>query len=220
MNPTNPSHSKVKHIPLNQHKAAAGLASLANVVAAGNQSTAVQADPVAKTALGVLQAAVSQGQQALNNKLAAIQAHQTAIKALKIHFGAAGDALRSYEAAINILADGDGSVINQAGLLARAEKTPAAALGEVTVVHSKLGKAATEAIVYWPTVPGATSYAIEVNFTPSNPTGPFTALGSGTSRRRTITAPAPGAQFLCRVAAARSDGSQSAWSAPILVTAR
>jgi hypothetical protein len=90
----------------------------------------------------------------------------------------------------------------------------------VLVVHSKLGKLPTEAVVSWPKVDGATSFAIEVNWTPATPAGPWAALNSGSGRRRVITAPAPAAQFLVRIAGIKSDGTQSPWSNPILVTAR
>ena len=220
MNPTNPSHSTVKHVPLNQHKVAAGVAAVNNVITAGNQSAAVQGSPVAKAALGVLQLAAGNTQTALTTKLTVVQEHQTATKALTISFSNLGDSLRSYEAAVNVLAGGDGSVINGAGLLTRAAKPPAAALGTVPVLYTKLGKLPGEAIVSWPEVDRATSFAIEVNPTPATPAGPWTALNSGSSRRRVITAPAPGAQLLARVAAVQSDGTQSPWCTPILVTAR
>jgi hypothetical protein len=88
----------------------------------------------------------------------------------------------------------------------------------VAVVHSKPWKHPMEAQLTWPRAPGATGYAIEVNYTPQNPTGPWTALISGTGRRRIVKATAPGAQLLARVAALGSDGAQSDWSDPILVT--
>ena len=220
MNPTNPSHSTVKHVPLNPHKVAAGVAAVNNVVNAGNQSAAVQGSPVAKATLGALQAAAGNTQVALTAKLAVVQEHQTATKTLNLSFSNLGDSLRSYEASINVLANGDGAVINGAGLLTRAAKPPTAALGEVPVLHTKLGKLPGEAIVSWPKVDRATSFAIEINTTPATPAGPWTALNTGSSRRRVITAPAPGAQLLARVAAVQSDGTQSPWCTPILVTAR
>jgi hypothetical protein len=45
-------------------------------------------------------------------------------------------------------------------------------------------------------------------------------LQPGTSHRRVITAPAPGAQFLVQIAAIGSDGTQSAWCEPYLATAK
>ena len=48
----------------------------------------------------------------------------------------------------------------------------------------------------------------------------WTAIGSGTGRRWTITAPTPGAQFLVRVASLGPHGEQAAWSTAILATAR
>jgi hypothetical protein len=110
-------------------------------------------------------------------------------------------------------------VINKAGLLSRDQKTPAAALGKVTVVHTKPGKHPTEAILSWPAGPGATGYAIEVNFTPQNPTGTWVGLTSGSSRRRVVKGPTPGCQFLARVASLGSDGTQGDWYDAVLATA-
>jgi hypothetical protein len=54
-------------------------------------------------------------------------------------------------------------------------------LGKVSVLHRKPGKHSAESILSWPAAPGATGgYAIEVNYTPQNPQGPWTALTSGT----------------------------------------
>ena len=83
-----------------------------------------------------------------------------------------------------------------------------------------VGKALKEAVLHWPAVAGATSYAIQVNWTPAAPAGPWVALASGTSRRRVVTAPTAGAQFLAQVAGIASDGTQSEWCDAILVTAK
>jgi hypothetical protein len=76
-----------------------------------------------------------------------------------------------------------------------------------------------EAIVSWPAAPGATGYAIEVNFTPQAPNAVWTALTSGTGRRRVVKAPAPQAQLLVRVASLGSGGTQAEWSDPAMATA-
>jgi hypothetical protein len=220
MNPSNPSRSTVKHTPLNPHKVAAGLAACNTIVTAGTQCAAVQSSPVAKSALGVLQAAAGTGQTALAAKLNAAQTHETAIKTLTINYSTLGDALRSYEASVNVLANGDGSIINAAGLLTRADKPPPAALGTVPELHSKPGKLQSEAILSWPKVAGATSFALQINTTPATPAGPWTALNSGSSRRRVITGPGPASQLLARVAAVAADGTQSPWCNPILVTTK
>jgi hypothetical protein len=220
MDPSNPSHSSVKHTVLSEHQAAASLATVSNIVRSASQCAAVQGSLVAKAALDDLQAAAGTGQTALADKLEAIQTHQTATKTLTLAFDGLSDALRTFEAAVNGLAAGNGATISEAGLLTRGDKVPHAPLGMVTDVHAKPGKLPAEAIVSWPEIPGATSYAIQVNFTPATPEGPWTALNAGTGRRRVITAPAAEAQFLVRVAAQRSDGTQSPWSNAILVTAR
>jgi hypothetical protein len=129
-------------------------------------------------------------------------------------------ALAVYEAVIEQLARGDASIIAAAGLPSRGPKAPPAALGEMGVVRTRQGALPAQAVLTWPEVTGATSYAIELNPTPQSPAGPWNALGSGSRRRRLVSGPAPGAQILARVAALGSNGTQSAWSDPVLVTLR
>jgi hypothetical protein len=220
MSNPNPTHSTVKHTPLNVHKASAGLDALQAILVAGASSPDVQNSPLAKQAFTDLQGAVGALGTSLTNKLNLATALMAAVKALKVDFLAAEVAERTYEAAVNSIAKGDAAVITKAGLQARAQKTPPAALGTVKDLRSKPGKEVKQSILTWPEVAGATSYAVQVNFTPGNPTGPYTAIGSGSSRRRVVTAPAQGAQFLAQVAAIASDGTQSAWCEPILATAK
>jgi hypothetical protein len=68
-------------------------------------------------------------------------------------------------------------------------------------------------------VAGATGYAIELNFTPQNPGGPWFAVTPGSRRKRAVKGPGPGAQFLARIASLGGNGEQAEWSDPILVTA-
>jgi hypothetical protein len=210
----------VKHTPLNVHKAADGVQKIEAMIAAGTASPDVQGSPVTKQALADVGTAVAPVAATISVKENAIATLNGARKSLTKQFTALEIVTRTYETAVNSLAAGDGAVIAKAGCLTRDQKTPKAALAEVTGVTSKLGKAAKEAVVSWPKVPGATSYALQANFTPATPAGPFTPLPSGSSYRRTITAPAPGAQFLVQIAAVASDGTQSAWCPPYLVTAK
>jgi hypothetical protein len=197
------------------------LSAAANTCSAGAQCTEVQNDPVAKQALGALQTATTTAQGSLTRRQALAQALLAAIQTLGNDFDVVRTTLGTYEMAVNSLANGDAAIINAAGLLSRLQKPPPAALGKVSVVHSKLGKHLGEAIVSWPAGPGATSYAIEVNFTatPQNPAGTWTALASGTGRRRVVKAPTPGAEFQVRVASIGSDGTQSEWSDTATATA-
>ena len=64
----------------------------------------------------------------------------------------------------------------------------------------------------------ATGYAIEVNYTPADPTGPWTAPKPGAGRRRVVKTPVPASQLLVRVAALDSHGTQTDWSDAILAT--
>ena len=128
--------------------------------------------------------------------------------------------LRVYECAVAGVTDGNAATIAAAGLEPRDAATPRAALGSVTEVQGKPGEREREAILAWPAAKGATGYAVEVSFTPESPDGTWTALANGLRRRRVITAPAPRAKLLARVAAVDAQGTRSAWSPPILVTAR
>ena len=213
--------STVKRTPLSIHKAAASVQTLQAVVNAGTSNTAVQGSPLAKQALTSLQAVLATASTTVSTKANNLNALTASRKALVTNFTDLEAQTRTYESAINVLADGDPAAITAAGLLARNQKTPAAALGAmVKDVRSTLGKAVKEAVLHWPAVAGATTYALQVNWTPATPTAAYTALPFGSSRRRVILAPTQGAQFLVQIAAVSSDGTQSAWSDPYLATAR
>ena len=130
------------------------------------------------------------------------------------------DLLQTYEHAVEAIAHGDAAVITDAGLVSREAGGVSLALDRVAEVHSAPGKLLGETIVTWSKGPGATSYAIEVNYNPHDPASPWVALKSGTKRRRAIKTPAPGAQILVRVASLDGSGTQSDWSDSILATAR
>jgi hypothetical protein len=127
-------------------------------------------------------------------------------------------AVRNYEAAVRVLANGDAKVISMAGLLSRDYGRPRAPVGMVAVVHQKPGRHPMEGILDWPAAPGATWYAVEVNYTPEKPAGPWIALVPSAGRRRVVTATTPGGRLLARVASLGSDGTQSDWSDAVLVT--
>jgi len=214
-----PNQATVRRSLLQGKTVAACLSTLDNTCTAGGASPEVQGSVVTSQALTTLQKAVTSAHTSLTNRQSLAQALLAAIKVLKLDFDAVKVALRTYEAAVGALANGNAGVINRAGLLSRDQKAPPAALAKVASVRTKPGKRTMEAIVTWPAAPGATGYAIEVNVTPQTPTGPWVALTSGTGRRRTIKGPAPGAQFLVKVASLGSDGTQADWSDPILATA-
>jgi hypothetical protein len=216
----NPTNTTVRHTPLSKNRAPEGAATLDKVCAAGAQCAQVQGDPLCKQALTVLQGKTTTLHASVSTKEQAAQTLLAAAKVMGIDLADAGEALVNYEGAVRTVAAGDGSIINAAGLLSRPVKTPEAALAVVENVTGKKGKESAQGIVHWPATAGATSYALQVNFTPQTAGSPYTALGSGTRRNRVVKAPAPGAQFLAQVAAIASDGTQSAWSDAILVTAR
>jgi hypothetical protein len=209
----------VRHTKLGRKSVAAGLEKLDAMCAAGAQCAAVQASPICKLALEALQAAVAAGHAAYAAVLDALTEYRAATKALLTSLGRTDASLRLYERAVDGLAGGDAAIITAAGLPARDARTPPAALGAVTAVLGRPGKLPAQAILAWPPVKGATAYALEVSFTVDGLDGPWTAPVILRRRRRRVTAPAPRAQLLARVAAVDAHGTQSAWSPPILVTA-
>jgi hypothetical protein len=217
---TNPNRATVKHTPLTNAKVSKGVSTLNAIVGSGTQSADVQSSPIAKQALSNLQTASNTLAASVATKVSLGNAFAAAIRAMGVNVVAAATALRTYESAVNTMAEGNAAIITAAGLLARDESTPKSALGLVTGVHQKLGKLSTEAILMWPKVPGATGYAIQVNMTPATPAGPWTSVASGSSRKRVLNGPGPASQFLARVAAVASNGTQTDWSTPILVVTR
>lgn len=200
-------------------KEAAALKIWESVCGAGAQCAEVQADPVASQALTKLKDAVTTANKTLTIRIDAGLAVTLAIKNLRGDYRAVENAARIYQSAVAAVANGDDKIINKSGLKAHIPADSPLPLGKVSTVRSKPGKDSAEAILTWPAGPGATGYAIEVNFTPQNPAGPWMALIPGTGRRRTVKAPAPGAQFLARVASLGSGGTQSEWSDPVLCVA-
>jgi len=218
--PMNPSQVTVRHTPLKKGKVDAGATTLDKIVTTGAQSAAVQNDPLCKQALANLQGKTATVHTSIAAKKQAAQTLDSASMTLKLDYGAARSALVTYEEGVRVLANGDASIIAGAGLLTRDMSPPEPQLAVVVEVIGKKGKLAAEGVVKWPEVAGATSYAVQVNFTPQTPSSAYTALGTATRRTRVVKAPTAGAQFLVQVAAVASDGTQSAWSDAILVTAR
>jgi hypothetical protein len=210
----------VRHTKLGRKPVAAGLTRLDAMCAAGAECPEVQASPMGVVALESLTTMVAATHAAFAAVLTAITVDRAASKAVQRAFGAAVASVLVYERTVIGVAGGDAAIIAASGLLPRGLYTPPAALGTVTALRGRPGKRAAQAKLSWPAVKGATGYAVEVSFTPEGLDGPWTALGNGSRRSRVVTAPAPGAQLLARVAAVAGDGTQSDWSPPILVTAR
>ncbi len=218
----NPDYATVRHTPLARKTTAEVLSIISGICTTAAQSPDVLASPSALQALTNLQKATTGAQTGFTARQSLAAALIAAIKALALEAVVLKVALEAYEASVNSIAGGNAAIITRAGLLARDEKTPPAPLGVVTGVYTKPGKLVGEGILGWPAAPGATSYAIEVNYTPQSATPTWVALSSGTSRKRVLTAPSPvpASQFLARVAALGSDGTQSAWSGPVMVITR
>ena len=215
----NPKPATVQRTVTEVTKEVEGLTLLQAVCDAGKQCQDVQNSPFCLQALTGLQAAVTTADGSLTDKMKLATALVAAIKVMHEDYHLVLLAARSYESAVAGIAKGSAVIINKAGLKARLPVSTTTALGKVTLLFTKAGKHSAEAILSWRAGPGATGYALEVNFTPQSPSGPWTALTSGTGRRRTVKGPTPGGQFLARVASLGSGGTQSEWSDPILCTA-
>src|SRR5580692_3864004 len=150
----NPEHCKVRPIVVTPRKAADGIVKLQNVCRSGANCAAVQSAPVAKEALAELSTRVGKAQGALTARLGLATSLAEAIKTLGKDFGAAMSKLRTYEAAVNAFAAGDGSLIGKAGLATREPRASKPALGVVTTVEWTAGKHPGEAILTWPAVSG------------------------------------------------------------------
>jgi len=220
-NPPDPVTSTVKRGTLDGKKVADALAVINTTCNAGSACPEVQADPIASAALNELKVKLGDATTCVTTKKKIDQDRKTAGQNVSNSFKEVKISLGMYETAVVVVAGGDASVINKAGLEARPE-APAATppVQQVPKVTSTLGKAAQQAVLRWPQPPGADHYEVEVNFTPQNPTGPYTSLGTCSRRHKLVTAPAAGAQFLARICAIASDGTRAPWSASILATAR
>ena len=213
-------HAVVRATRLARRSMAAALIDVEAICAAGEQSPEVQASPLCLFALAELKAAVVAARAAYTAYLDAIKAARAATEALHSAFRVVESSIRVYERSIEGLAHADPAIITRAGLLARDVAPPAAALGEMTTPAGKPGRLEAEVLLSWPAVKGARGYAVELSFTPESPDAPWTPLLLGSRLRRVIKAPSRRAQVLVRVAAVNAHGVQSAWSPPILVTAR
>jgi hypothetical protein len=213
--------SVVRHTAIAHKARAESLVKLDAMCAAGAQCPEVQASPMAVITLESVQASVAVAHASVTTEQDDATKYRASTQALRVDFAAMDGALRLYERAVGTLANGDAAIIAEAGLPSRLLYTPRSALGEMTAVTGKPGTREAEARLSWPAVKGATGYAVEVCFAPDSLDGPsWTALANSNRRTRVIKAPARGAQILARVAPVRGDGTQSAWSAPILVTSR
>jgi hypothetical protein len=215
---SNPNNATVQSAVARGTKEAEALKIWGVVCDAGAQCAEVQASPVATGALADLKTAVGNAGGSLAVRISAGLTLDAAIKTLRADYGLLGSAVRTYLAAVAGVAKGNAAIINKAGLKAHIRSTTPVPLDKVSVVHTQVGKHSMESILTWPPGPGATGYAIEVNVTPSNPAGPWTALTSGTGRRRIVKGPTPGCQILARVASLGTGGEQSDWSDPVLCT--
>jgi hypothetical protein len=210
----------VRHTRLARRAMAPAIEKLDALCTAGAQCPEVQASPVALLALQDLQAGVGTTHVLVAALQNAILEDRAATKAVGGAFARVEADLRVYERIIDDLAGGDAAILAGAGLLSRDEHTPRSALGDVTELVGKPGTRPAVAILSWPAAKGARGYAVEVCFTPDSPDGPWTALAHGRRLTHVVTAPAPRAPFLARVAAVDRNGNRSAWSPEILVTAR
>jgi len=216
--PKKPVGAKVKRGAINHKKASDQITLYAATCTQGATCAAVTGSTVCNAALTGLTAATAAAKAALTSHGALLLSYRTSAKTLSDALAALGKAGTTYMNAVDDVAQGNPTVITNAGLVSRDGVTRVTSAAVPENVHSEVGKASMEAILGWDVAAGAGAYRLRVNFTPTDPTK-WQELSSGTSRRRTVTAPTPGAQFLASVASIGSE-APSDWSAPVMVTAR
>ncbi len=59
-----------------------------------------------------------------------------------------------------------------------------------------------------------------MNFTSTDPAGPYTTLTAAANQSRAVTAPTPGLMFVARVTAVGHDGTKAAPSPAVIVIGR
>jgi hypothetical protein len=188
------------------------------VCTAGASCAAVGASPLASAALDGLKAANVAMRAALVSRNALLVLYRAQCKTVLTAKATLGVATSTYMTAVDNVAGGDAAIITSAGLPAHVEQPAVLTVSWPLKLRSAQGKQSREAIVQFAAAPGASAYKLRVNFTPNDPTK-WEEQSAGASRRRTVTAPTPAAQFLVSVASIGSD-STSDWSDPIMATAR
>jgi hypothetical protein len=210
---------RVKRSVINGAKKAADrLTILDAVLTKGAASAAVSGSPPASAALSGLKTSTGKAKTSLALHGSLLLQTRAAGKVSQADMTDVEQKATTYMNAVDDLALGDAVIITDAGLTPRDGTAHVTSAAKVTTVNHEMGKESCQAVCSWPPAAGAGAYALRVNFTPADPTK-WQDLPTGTSRRRTIVAPTPGAQFLFSVAAIGTEGP-SAWSDPIMVTAR
>jgi hypothetical protein len=188
---------------------------------AGDACRQVQESQAAKRSLGRLRKALAAARGSLDRKRSVAAELEATSLRLKIERELAVSACRVYEDMVGRASGGDAARINEAGLASSEDQPPTIAIPrKVTGLRGKAGKHAREAMLSWDGMRGATGYAVQVKYAPDVPESPWVAPAIGNRRAyRLVTAVAPHARFLARVAAVDNDGALAEWSDPILVTA-
>jgi hypothetical protein len=217
-NGTNTPKSAVNRTAVTRQKIGDRVNTLDAVCTAAASSAVVSASPVASAALDALKTANAAMRAALVSRNALLVSYRAQCKTVLTAAATLGKATTTYMTAVDDVAAGDAALITSAGLPARVELPAVLTVSWPLKLRSEMGKQSREAIVQWAVAPGAAAYKLRVNFTPGDPTK-WEEQSAGASRRRTVTAPTPAAQFLVSVASIGSD-STSEWSDPIMATAR
>jgi hypothetical protein len=211
--------ARVKRSAVNRHqKAAVRVALIDGVCTKAAACAVVTNSPVASAALAALKTSNGNAKTSLALHASLLLQAKAAGKAAISDIADVEAKATTYMNAVDDIALGDATIITDAGLTVRDETPQASTAAKVTVVKFEPGKESKEAIVSWPPSVGAGAYALRVNFTPTDPTK-WQDMPTTTSRRRTIVAPTPAAQFLVMVAAIGNEGP-SDWSDAVMVTAR
>lgn len=212
------SKASVKKGAVSRSKVADRIVLIEGMCTTASSSKEVAASPTATAALVDLKAKAGTAKTSLGLLQTARNTWRAQSKSTRKELAALDKAAGTYMNAVDDLADGDATVITRAGCVAREGQARVSSAARPEKIVGEPGHEQREAVVSWPRAAGAGAYKLRVNFTPADPAR-WEVLSEGTSRRRTIVAPASGAQFLVQVASIGSENA-SEWSDPVMVTAR
>ena len=215
---SNTPRSLVNRGALTRQKVGDRVNTLDAVCAAGAGCPAVTASPLASAALDGVKAAAVAARAAMVSRNALLVSYRAQCKIANTAIATLDKAASAYMTAVDDIAVGDAAIITSAGLPARTEQPAVTTPSLPLRLRSAPGKQSRDATVQWDPAPGASAYKLRVNFTPGDPTK-WEERSAGASRRRTVTAPTPAAQFLVAVASIGADATTE-WSDPIMATAR
>ena len=193
-------NARVNRGAVNKKKVGDRVTTIAGVCDAGAQCVEITGSLGGAAALADLKSANTKVTATLVSHTALAIAYRASCKAVHTDVAAPDLATSTYISAVNTIAAGDAALIAKAGFQSSQGGVRVTIPDLPTNVRSKLGKATREAVAELERLPGRGAVQGEGQLH-ARGSHRWEELDPGTSRRRTITAPAPSAQFLPCVAA-------------------